>query len=68
MSFAKLYIFRAVYYVSCWASGLGGNIDSTIKLQEKPSVSSDQHKLSFMDLQDLKLFHTTLMSQENRCS
>lgn len=50
MSFAKLYIYGAVYYVSCWASGLSGNIGSTIKLQEKPNVSSDQHKLRFMDL------------------
>lgn len=50
MSFAKLYIYGAVYYVSCWASGLGGNIGCTIKLQEKPNVWSDQHQLSFMDL------------------
>lgn len=56
MSFAKLYTYGAVYYVSCWASGLGGNTGhKTIKLQEKPSVSSDQHKLSFTDLQWSKI-------------
>lgn len=50
MSFAKLYIYGAVYYVSCWASALGGNTDSTIKLHEKPNVSINQHQLSFMNL------------------
>lgn len=36
--------------MSCWASGLGGNIGCTIQLQENPTVWSDQHQLSSVDL------------------